>query len=169
MIIHQKFLSGIPSIFISPVPKCMIGTCLMAVGRPPGSLTWAGRSCCNKEGQEKVSRTSPPTWQARQQKEQHTAEWSPRVLWSLVPAAPVGSWGGQWSDPSSVMQDWTTSRLAWVSTAFRAWRAATDPAPFPSLWRIRVAPAPLEQQAAARTRFLHQGEVSFPSRCLQMV
>ena len=63
----------------------------MAVGRPPGSLTWAGRSCCNKEGQEKVSKTSPPTWQARQQKEQYTAEGSPRVLWSLVPAAPVGS------------------------------------------------------------------------------
>ena len=94
MIIHQKFLLEIPSMVISPIPKCMIGIHLMAVGRPPGSLTWAGRSCCNKEGQEKVSKTSPPTWQARQQKEQHTAEGSPRVLWSLVPAAPVGScWG----------------------------------------------------------------------------
>lgn len=66
----------------------------MAVGRPPGSLTWAGRSCFNKEGQEKVSRTSPPTWQARQQKEQHTAEGESTCALVLGPGSPSGVLGG---------------------------------------------------------------------------
>ena len=34
---------------------------------PSASLIWAGRSCCSKAGQEKVSKTPPPTLQPRQQ------------------------------------------------------------------------------------------------------
>ena len=104
MIIPQKFLLGIPSMVISPVPKCMgVGKCihLLAVGRHPptprtASLTWAGRSCCNKAGQEKVSKTSPPILQPRQQTAETEARSWEESSWVSVlgPGSPSGALAG---------------------------------------------------------------------------